>query len=156
MKKFKYLLISIPISLLLSGCNLKKSEDDSKLSLIKATNPNPVQITNKNDPKIADHIKQDVMEFDEIYDVAVIRGKKDTIVVYKVKHLKRFQMEKIEAKISNSLEKNYPNEKFTISSDFKIFMEALELKKKVDDPNYSQEKAEKELQKIIKLKQEMT
>jgi hypothetical protein len=140
----------------LTGCNQSEAEEDSKLSLIKTTNPSPVQLSNEKEGNIAKDIKQDVMKEEEIYDVAVVNGKNDTLVVYKVKHLQRFRMKQIEKKITKQLEKKYPDEKFTVSSDYKIFMEALELKEKVEDPNYSQEKAEKKLQKIIELKEELT
>ncbi|HYK73361.1 MAG TPA: hypothetical protein VEV44_09605 [Pseudoneobacillus sp.] len=88
--------------------------------------------------------------------MAVIKGKKDTLVVYKVKHLHRFRMKQIEKKINKHLENKYPDEDFTVSSDYKIFMEALELKEKVKKPDYPKDKAERELQKIIKLKEELT
>lgn len=150
------ILTSLLLSIALSGCNQSEAEEDSKLSLIKTTNPSPVQLTNEKEGNLARDIKKDVMKADEIYDVAVVTGKKDTLVVYKVKHLKRFQMKQIEKKITKQLEKKYPDEKFTVSSDYKIFMEALELKERAEDPNYSPEKSEKELQKIIKLKEELT
>jgi len=54
------------------------------------------------------------------------------------------------------LNKKYPDEKFTISSDYKIFLEAVELKEKLKNPHYSRDQAEKQLKKIIKLKNEMT
>jgi hypothetical protein len=149
-----FLATSILMTIFFSGCNQNNEENDSKLSLIKTTNPTPVQLTQEKEDHTAAEIKKDVMNFEELYDVAVIKGKKDTLVVYKVKHLQRFRMKKIEAKVNNMLEENYPKENFTVSSDYKIFMEALELKEKVEDPKYSQEEAEKKLQGIIKLKEE--
>jgi hypothetical protein len=157
MKKRKpWLILFYLFILVLSGCNQKEAIKDSRLSLIQTTNPKPVQLTNESEGNVAVEIKKDVMEFEEIYDVAVIKGTKDTLVVYKVKHLKRFGMKQIEKKINRLLEKKYPNENFTVSSDFKIFMEALELKGKVDDPKFSPKKAENQLQKIIKLKEQRT
>jgi hypothetical protein len=158
MNKYVLLLIctALAIPLTLVGCSQNEAEEDSRRSLIQTTNPRPVQLTNKKDGDLAERIKRDVMKFDEIYDVAVIQGKKDTLVVYKVKQLQRFRMNQIEANLNKDLEKNYPEENFTVSSDYKIFMEALELKEKVEDPKFSSEKAEKELQKIIKLKEELT
>lgn len=157
MKKISlFFLVFLLLSITISGCNQSEAEKDSRLSLIKITNPSPVQLTKTKEKNVAEKIKKDVMKFEEIYDVAVVKGKKDTLVVYKVKHLQRFRMKQIEKKINKLLEKNYPDEDFTVSSDYKIFMEALELKERVKNPDYSKEKAEKELQKIIKLKAEMT
>lgn len=157
MKIYRYaILILLILTLTLSGCNQSKEDQESRLSLIKTTNPKPIKLTNKQNENIAANVKQDVKKFDEIFDVAVVQGKKDTLVVYKVKHLKRFRMKQIERNVTKELENKYPNEKFTVSSDYKIFMEALKLKEQVKDPNYSEIKAEKELEKIIKLKNEQT
>lgn len=157
MKNLKQILLfSFLLTFFLVGCNQNEAEKDSRISLIKTTNPSPVQLTNEKEGDIAEDIKKDVMKYDEIYDVAVIKGKKDTLVVYKVKHLQRFRMKQIEKNINQLLEKNYPDENFTVSSDYKIFMEALELKGKVEDPKYSSENAEKKLQNIIELKEERT
>ncbi|MFD2443219.1 sporulation protein [Bacillus sp. CGMCC 1.16607] len=158
MKKFKLRILTFLLfSIALSGCNQSEAEEESRISLIKATNPSPVQLTNGiREENIVDDIKKDVMKFNEIYDVAIIKVDKNTIVVYKVKHMYRFRMKAIEKRINKKLENSYPNEKFTVSSDYKIFMEALELKEKTEDPNYSKEKAEKKLKKIIDLKEERT
>ncbi|MHC0036674.1 YhcN/YlaJ family sporulation lipoprotein [Pseudoneobacillus sp. C159] len=155
MKKFIGLLTLIQI-LSVTGCNQTDEEKESRVSLLKTTDPSPVQITNKQEKNIAEEVKNEVNKFGEIYDVAVITGKNDTLVVYKVKHLKRFKMKQIEKKVINQLQEKFPKENFTVSSDYKIFMEAVELKDKADDPKFSDKKAEKELQKIIRLKNEQT
>jgi hypothetical protein len=149
-------LMLIILTVTLSGCNQSGEEQESRLSLVKTTNPNPVKLTSKQDENIAVRVKQDVQKFDEIFDVAVVQGKKDTLVVYKVKHLQRFRMKQIEKNVTKELEKKYPDESFTVSSDYKIFMEALQLKEQIKDPEFSKAKAEKSLEKIIKLKNEQT
>lgn len=150
------LFMLLILTVTLSGCNQSEEEQESRLSLVKTTNPNPVKLTSKQDENIAEQVKQDVTKFEEIFDVAVVQGKKETLVVYKVKHLHRFRMKQIERDLTKELENKYPNESFTVSSDYKIFMEALKLKERVKDPNYSTTKAEKDLAKIIKLKNEQT
>lgn len=140
----------------IAGCSQNESKD-SEMALIKKTDPNPVLIDEKSNGNldlVAD-IKEEIASYKEIYDVAVVKGKKDTLVVYKVKHLQRFHMKKIEKKINGMLEKKFPDEKFTVSSDYKIFLEAIKLKEKMEQPNYSEEKANKKLKEIIKLKKEM-
>lgn len=126
--------------------------------MIQSVNPKPGATNDLDDKnvKLAKKVKKDIQALDEIYDVAVIAGKKDTLVAYKVKHLKRFGMKRIEKEINKKLEKHYPGENFIVSSDFKIFIEAVELQEKMKDPAYSEKKAEKQLQKIISLKKEMT
>lgn len=141
------------------GCNVNNSQEkDTKLALIKQTNPNPITLVSNKKEKEASvsDIEADVEAIDEIYDVAVIRGKKETLIVYKVKHLHRFHMEKIEKELNSMLEKNYPKEDFIVSSDFKIFLEAIKLSNKMKDPKYSEKKANEELERIIELKKELT
>jgi hypothetical protein len=149
-------LMLIILTVTLSGCNQSEEEQESRMSLVKTTNPNPVNLTSNQDENIAAQVKQDVQKFDEIFDVAVVQGRKNTLVVYKVKHLQRFRMKQIEKNVTKELEKKYPDESFTVSSDYKIFMEALQLKEQIKDPKFSKAKAEKNLEKIIKLKNEQT
>jgi hypothetical protein len=157
MKIYRFVILMLLIlTLTLTGCNQSEEDQESRLSLIKTTNPKPIKLTNRQNENIAENVKHDVKKFDEIFDIAVVQGKKDTLVVYKVKHLNRFRMKQIERNVTKELEKKYPDESFTVSSDYKIFMEALKLKERVNDPNYSENKAEKDLEKIIKLKNEQT
>jgi hypothetical protein len=157
MKIYRFVILMLLIlALTLTGCNQSEEDQESRLSLIKTTNPKPIKLTNRQNENIAENVKHDVKKFDEIFDIAVVQGKKDTLVVYKVKHLNRFRMKQIERNVTKELEKKYPDESFTVSSDYKIFMEALKLKERVKDPNYSENKAEKDLEKIIKLKNEQT
>ncbi|WP_234969304.1 YhcN/YlaJ family sporulation lipoprotein [Bacillus massilinigeriensis] len=125
---------------------------------MQQVNPEPAQVegNNKKDKKLALKVKRDIQSLPQIYDVAVVRGKKDTLVVYKVKHMHRMRMKQIEKDINKMLEKNYPKENFTVSSDFKIFIEAIELKDKMENQSYSEKEAEEKLQKVIELKKAMT
>ena len=141
-----------------AGCSLGKTSPDSRASMIQSVNPEAgaTNDLNEKDLSLAEKVKKDIQALDEIYDVAVIKGKEETLVVYKVKHMKRFGMKKIEKAINKKLEENYPDEDFIVSSDFKIFIEAVELRERMKDPTYPDKKAEKQLQRIISLKKEMT
>lgn len=150
------LYVVLFILLGLAGCSQNESKE-SETALIKKTDPNPVLIdeNTKGNLDLVANIKEAIASYKEIYDVAVVKGKKDTLVVYKVKHLQRFHMKKIEKKIKEKLEKKFPDEKFTVSSDYKIFLEAVKLNEKMQKSDYSEKKANKRLKEIIKLKQEM-
>ncbi len=152
-----FILLLLVLSTI-GGCSQNGKTKDSKLALLKTTNPAPEQIINNNPTKAgtAARIKHDISSFPEIYDVAVVQGKKDTLVAYKVKHMHRFRMKAIEAKINKLLEKKYPNENFSVSSDYKIFLEAVRLNERMKNPKFSNKTAEKQLQSIIKLKDETT
>ncbi|MGM9923939.1 MAG: YhcN/YlaJ family sporulation lipoprotein [Bacillus sp. (in: firmicutes)] len=133
----------------------KKGE--AKTALFKTTNPHPaVLYETESEFQFAEELQKYVLSFPEIYDAAIIVGKKRVLVAYKVKHLKRFKMKKIEKDLKKKLEKKYKDHDFTVSSDYKIFLEAVELNEDLKDKDHSREKARKEFKKIIKLQKEMT
>lgn len=156
-RRILMLFFAAVLGIFLSACN-NDGPREAGLSLIKTTHPKPISLKDdsKKEENFVNGIGRDVESFNELYDVSVIRGKDDILVSYKVRHLQRFHMKKIEKKIKNFLEKNYPDENFTISSDYKIFLEAVELEENLKNPNYSKKKAEKKLQEIIKLQEELT
>lgn len=142
---------------MLSACSTGQTKNDGGMSLLKTVNPKPIVTAKSENQESAAAIKKDVNSVPHIYDAAVVKGKKNALVVYKVKHLYRFKMKKIEKQITELLEKKYPNEKFTVSSDYKIFLEAIRLKNRIKEDNkFSEQEAEKQLKKIIKMTEAMT
>ncbi|WP_066071233.1 sporulation protein [Neobacillus soli] len=144
-------LILFACLILLSSCNQHQQVKDSQLAFMKTTNLNAV-ITDRN--KSLDRVKEikrDVSRVPELYDVAVVEGEKNTLVVYKVKHMHRFRMKKIEKNVTEMLEKKYPNEKFTVSSDYKIFLESVRLYERMKTAKFSHQDAEKRLKEIVKM-----
>jgi hypothetical protein len=161
MKNFQVLIAAFLLLILgftITGCNLGKTSKDSRISMIQTVNPEPSAIKgqNRKNHALAAKVKKDVQAVPEIYDVAVIKGEKEVLVAYKVKHMQRFRMKQIEKEITGKLSKKYPKENFVVSSDFKIFIEALELKERMKDPDYSDKDSEERLQKIIQFKKELT
>ncbi|MDP4084408.1 MAG: sporulation protein [Bacillota bacterium] len=155
-RKTGFLVLCCFVFFIASGCSSTGKSSDTKLAIIKTANPSPVTISQKKKTDKVESIKHDVSSLPELYDVAVVKGKKNTLVAYKVKHLYRFKMKKIESNINKMLEKKYSKENFTVSSDYKIFLEAVRLNEKTKDKNYSKKKAESRLQEIIKMANEMT
>ncbi|WP_234978366.1 sporulation protein [Bacillus tuaregi] len=143
---------------ILVGCNVPRNQSNQDyMVLMKTTNPSPKTVV--SDSKGMDLIKdieKDIEGHKALFDVAVIKGKKHILVVYKVKHMQRFHMKKIEKEVNEKLEKKHPDENFIVSSDYKIFLEAVRLEEKMKDPNYSEKEADKEFERIIKLKKELT
>jgi hypothetical protein len=148
-----YVLLSL--TAILVGCNSNPKEN-AGLALIQTTHPSPTSIHSTLKGASPGEVSRDIESIDDIYDVAVIKGKKETLVVYKVKHMQRFHMKKIEQEVNSILEKKYPDEDFIVSSDYKIFMEAVELREKLKDPNYPEKDAQKQFDKIVELKKELT
>lgn len=157
MKK-RHLFLLACLFIAIPGCSGDGKVTESDLALLKTTNPPPTLIekNTKENSGLIKRIEHDVESMKELYDVAVVKGKKDTLVAYKVKHLQRFHMKKIEKKMTKMLEEKYPDENFTVSSDYKIFIEAVELQEKMKDPDFTDKKANEKLNKIIKLQKEMT
>ncbi|MFD1705656.1 sporulation protein [Siminovitchia sediminis] len=134
-----------------------KEHDESDTALIKTTSPPPIELKEREeDDSVAYQVRKEVLNMDEIYDAAIIEGDKEIIVAYKVKHFQRFRMKKIEKDLTKKLNKKYPEDKFIVSSDYKIFLEAIRLKEDLDDDNLSNDEASKRFKKIIRLKEEMT
>jgi hypothetical protein len=139
----------------LAACTQNQPVKESKLALMKTTNPTPLTTERKKNRNRAEDIKKDVSSLPEVYDVAVIKGEKDTLVVYKVKHMQRFKMKTIEKNLNKKLEEKHPKENFTVSSDYKIFLEAVRLNEKIKSGSLSHSKAEKRLEEIVKMTEDM-
>ncbi|MFC0025246.1 YhcN/YlaJ family sporulation lipoprotein [Neobacillus cucumis] len=153
--KGRYCFIICVCLFLLTACTQKQQVKDSQLALMKTTDPTPLStVKNKHNDQVED-IKRDVSSLPELYDVAVVKGDKDTLVVYKVKHLHRFKMKKIEADVNKMLEEKHPKENFTVSSDYKIFLEAVRLNEKMKEGKLSHSKAEKRLEEIVKMTEDI-
>jgi len=150
-------LLLISIFVIFSGCSTDDNNANSTKALIQTNNPPPSTINgNEKDQKLVMDVKKKVMSKKEVYDVSVIKGEQDILVAYKVRHLKRFRMKKIEADLQKELEKEFPDEKFTISSDYKIFLESIRLQDKINNKQIPKEDLEKRLSEIIKLSNEKT
>jgi Sporulation lipoprotein YhcN/YlaJ (Spore_YhcN_YlaJ) len=153
MKKYWIYIIGVCFIIVqLSGCSTVNRNENSLLS---QTDPEPIAVKDEDIEKVK-KIKDTVLSFDEIYETAVVLGKEDCLVAIKVHHLKRFRMKAIEKKLKKKLKEQFPKDKFTVSSDYKIFLESVRLKNRVEQENWSEEQKEKRLQEIIKLSQEQT
>jgi hypothetical protein len=154
----RLILFIFSLSVLLFGCSTVNDTAETRSSLVQTSNPNPIAVNNNNkDEKLAGDIKKTALSIDGIYDVAVIKGEaKDCLVAFKVHHLERFRMKKIEKQLTEELKTQFKDLSFTVSSDFKIFLEAVRLNEKAEKENLSKEKKEKRLQEIIKLSKEKT
>ncbi|MDR7000779.1 YhcN/YlaJ family sporulation lipoprotein [Neobacillus niacini] len=141
---------------LLASCSGNDKGKDSQMALIKTTNPNPVMTDRDKKTTRVQEIEEAVSSFPEIYDAAVIKGTKETLVVYKVKHMHRFKMKKIEKNLTEFLKKKFPKEDITVSSDYKIFLEAVRLNDRMESKKFSDKAAEKRLRQIIKMTKDMT
>lgn len=152
-----FIHVFLCLFVILAGCGSKENQEEGDyMALLKTTNPAPTNLASDSKGVSAKEIKEEVQTLDDIYDVAIVKGEKEILVVYKVKHLRRFHMKKIEKDVQSRLEKKYPDDEFIVSSDYKIFLEAVRLGEKIKDPNYPKKKAKQELDQIILLKNKLT
>ncbi|MBM7693018.1 putative lipoprotein YmbA [Peribacillus deserti] len=159
MKQFRkrWFWIAFFSVLLLAGCSSQDGQQ-SRTALFKKVDPAPILISPKSskDTGELNDIKKTVVTDDSTYDVAVARKDKEVLVSYKVKHSQRFQMKKIEKELTKKLEKNYPHYTFSVSSDYKIFLEIVRLGEKLESKKMDRKKAEKRFGEIKTLKDELT
>lgn len=146
------------LSFLLAGCE-KDYSSISRWALLKTVDLKPIVIGDNgsgSDQQLVEDIKKETSSTDGIYDVAIVKGTKDIIVAYKVEHMHRFQMKSIEKELKDKLKKHFPDEKFTVSSDFKIFLETVRLYDLMEHNQYSEKEANERVKQIIALKKELT
>jgi hypothetical protein len=158
-QKLSSIVIFTWLAIVVGGCNHQQDSKESKMALIKTTQPAPVKLTSnstRNTWSVSDKLRKDILHFDSIYDTAIIEGDKKAIVAYKVRHLHRFQMEKTEKQLTKHLDENYPGHTFIVSSDYKIFLEVVRLKEKMESGKISKKAAEKRFNQIITLQKETT
>lgn len=157
-KSAVFLLLACFLILIFSGCKQSDDTKESQLSLIKTTDPSPTVVNTNSDKKMdtLEKVRETVLSSPAIYDVAIVKKKKEILIAYKVKQLKRFQMKKIEKELKSQLKKKYPDNKFTISSDYKIFLEVVRLNEKIGNDTYDEKEAKKHFDEIVNLTKELT
>ncbi|MDV7766458.1 YhcN/YlaJ family sporulation lipoprotein [Peribacillus sp. CSMR9] len=156
--KGKWLFVMFVLCLL-TACSSQGDGKTENLALIKRTNPEPMDIINGMDEKdekgLISKVKETVANEDAIYDVIVVKNGKKIIVAYKVKHLKRFHMKKIEKTVTRNLEKQFPKYNFIVSSDYKIFLESVRLNELLKEKDVPEKKAKRKFKEIEGLQKEL-
>ncbi len=156
MKKRTFFTWLFLLTLLLTGCQMDhtapSSSTDEQMQIIDLTDASE----KGSDRNCERNLEEIIQKAPEIYDVIVIKGNEETLITYKVKHMQRFRMKKIEKELKEQLTAAFPESSFTVSSDFKIYLESNRLKRKLDQGDLSREKAENRLKEIIQLSKEKT
>ena len=155
----KILISFIMIFLILSGCANKEGGKVDDTALIKRTNPEPMDIIKGLDhdgKEIITDVKKTVAKHEAIYDVVVVKNDKTILVAYKVKHIQRFHMNKIEKEVTQQLNEKYKDYQFIVSSDYKIFLELVRLNEMLKAKDVPEKKAIKKYNEIISLHEELT
>lgn len=142
---------------MVSGCANQEGGQVDDTALIKRTNPEPMDIIygNNGDGVIKD-VKKTVAKHEAIYDVIVVKNGKTILVAYKVRHLKRFHMKKIEKEVTEKVEETFSDYDFIVSSDYKIFLELVRLNEMLKAKDIPEKKAREKYNEIISLQNEVT
>lgn len=152
-------LIFIVFLCVLTACSNQNDGKTENFAMIKRTNPEPMDIINGMDEKdekgLISKVKETVANEDTIYDVIVVKNGKKIIVAYKVKHLQRFHMKKIEKTVTEHLEERFPENDFIVSSDYKIFLESVRLNELLKEKDVPEKKARKKFKEIEELQKEL-
>lgn len=154
----KSLMLLLLAALMLAGCASKGDGSTERLALVKETNPKPMDILDRTDMKQGDDEKVHklISGIAPIYDTVVLQNGDRILVAYKVKHMHRFRMKKIEKQVNKTLEKNIKGKDFIVSSDYKIFLEAVRLDKLLRENDVPDKKAKKKFDEIVSLQKELT
>lgn len=98
--------------------------------------------------------KQIASGYDGVLDVESINTDQDLLVVFKLEHMKRFQLKQMEKKLKKRLEKTFSKHRLTVSSDMKIYLETEKIAKDLNVLNKKEMK--QKIEKIVKLSKEQT
>lgn len=146
--------------LTVSACSPDSDSKEALASMFAPVDVKPITLNEEGydrfDEKLVDFIGKELERDDAVYDAMVIQNGDEILVSYKVHQLQRFNMEKIEAGLNDRLEKEFPSYNFYVTSDSKIFLEAVELAVHVDKENYPKDKAKAWFDKIVELEKEQT
>ncbi|MGX1900584.1 peptidoglycan-synthase activator LpoB [Thermolongibacillus altinsuensis] len=140
----------------LFGCSKENEVQKQSLQKLNLTQTSTKETAHRDDQNVAEKAVQIVKQKREVNDVLAVNSEKKMIVAYKVKHLERFRMKKIEKAIRKELEKNFPNYEIIVSSDLKLFWKTEELKQKLEKKRLDQKKLDKEIDMLKKLSKEQT
>lgn len=130
----KFLMIFFCLSVLLTGCN-----NDRQINVFAQ---------NEEEEKTVDQILNDTKE---VYAGTALFVEDDLLVAIQVNPWIGFKEQKIEKKLQEKLEKQYPTLNVLVSTDYKLFWESNQLMKEADN-----EKIAEEVKKLKELEKEET
>ena len=162
----KRVFFMILLIIFVTACANKEDGKDEKMALMKKVDPKPMDVIygqdgddyrtdNPNDGLITE-VENKVEKHKQLYDAVVVKNGKDILVAYKVRHLHRFKMKKIEKDLQKQLQDSFPDYHFIVSSDYKIFLESMRLNKMLKDHKVPDKKAKGKFDSIVELQKELT
>lgn len=154
MPKKLVIYIFIACLFVFSGCVNKQDETKTKdINSLQTQNNKQIRLVNQN---IANQAVENVLKMDHVTDAVAVNSQKEIFLAYRIKHMARFRLEKIESDVKKKLEKQFPDYKVTVSSDLKLFLETTKLANKATDNQIENKELKVGIKELKKLKSEKT
>jgi hypothetical protein len=154
----KWLLMALAVSIAMGGCakeNGVKQQSMQGTNLIRTNTDGTAKRTDV-DQRPAERAVAYVRSRDDIKDVVAVNTSKKLLVAYQIKQMHRFFRKKIEKDIHEQLKQLFPGYQVITSSDLKIFWKTEELKGKMGNQAWDEEKVNKQIKKIKQLSEDQT
>ncbi|BDG48360.1 hypothetical protein PspKH34_29210 [Parageobacillus sp. KH3-4] len=120
------------------------------------TNTNGAIQPNNMNQQTAERAVALIKARDDIKDAVAVNTSKKLLVAYQIKHMHRFYRKQIEKEIERQLIRLFPNYQTVSSSDLKIFWKTEELREKLGNKNWNEQKVDQQIEKIRQLSEERT
>jgi hypothetical protein len=154
----KWLFATIVICVWMGGC--AKEQEVKQQSLQRSgfmkTNTNGAIQPNNMNQQTAERAVALIKARDDIKDAVAVNTSKKLLVAYQIKHMHRFYRKQIEKEIERQLIRLFPNYQTVSSSDLKIFWKTEELREKLGNKNWNEQKVDQQIEKIRQLSEERT
>ncbi|WP_102347397.1 YhcN/YlaJ family sporulation lipoprotein [Bacillus sp. Marseille-P3661] len=147
------LFITIISTFWLAGCNYFNGNAQPEPMVFEE----PVKISTSQQEKYEQIDVDKVLNSKkEIKDIRSVTHKDDVVVALELVHWYTFQSKKLADRFKKDLEKEWPDKKFEVTTDHKIFIELEKLQNEINNDDLSKKEIGKKLDKINKLSKEQT
>ncbi|WP_028784508.1 YhcN/YlaJ family sporulation lipoprotein [Thalassobacillus devorans] len=147
----KKLLAVLLITTFITGCQAGGNGQGKNIE-------KPMQMSNKAalNQHISEQADQALRNENNLTDVQAVNDDKQLLIAAQVPHNERFQMKKIEKKLTNQAKEQFSDYTITLSLDKKIHLEVMKLKKRIAEGKVDKKKLSMEIDSLIKLSKEKT
>ncbi|WP_222928583.1 YhcN/YlaJ family sporulation lipoprotein [Oceanobacillus piezotolerans] len=149
----RYFILYILILSLLAACSNELSREQSPSQDIEVKH---ISSNQGSSQEPSNQAKDILSKNEDVTAVKAINNKDRMIIGVKVKHHKRFNLEKMKKKLTKKVEESFPDYKIELSTDKKIYLEIEKIEEKLQSNDLKSKELEKEIDRISKLSKEQT
>jgi hypothetical protein len=154
MKKCLYVTLALMCLTACNGTDEEGRTQDTNTIRNVSTNHSYSEKMRLTKDAIAIKAKHEILSYEEVNEVIAVHHDNELFVGFNVKKLDEFNVMDVESKVKKKLDQLFPDEKITVSHDYKILLELNQLVE--EDKNLSEKEIEKRLHKIKSLSKEKT